>query len=58
MDLAPTERQQQRLRTELRTPFRSVVPDGPPPAEAPADRRALPRGTGAAREPSRRCGSA
>ncbi|MEV8031286.1 acyl-CoA dehydrogenase family protein [Streptomyces sp. NPDC086182] len=46
MHLAPTERQQ-RLRAELRTYFRDLMPDGPPPADDPARRRALLRRIGA-----------
>jgi alkylation response protein AidB-like acyl-CoA dehydrogenase len=44
--LAPTERQQ-RLRAELRTYFRDLMPDGPPPADDPARQRALLRRIGA-----------
>jgi alkylation response protein AidB-like acyl-CoA dehydrogenase len=44
--LAPTERQQ-RLRAELRTYFRDLMPDGPPPAEDPGRQRALLRRIGA-----------
>ena len=36
MHLAPTERQR-RLRAELRTYFRDLMPDGPPPADSDAD---------------------
>uniref|UniRef100_A0AAU3I1S8 Acyl-CoA dehydrogenase family protein n=1 Tax=Streptomyces sp. NBC_01393 TaxID=2903851 RepID=A0AAU3I1S8_9ACTN len=46
MHLAPTERQQ-RLRAELRTYFRGLMPDGPPPADDPARQRALLRRIGA-----------
>ncbi|MFF3455705.1 acyl-CoA dehydrogenase family protein [Streptomyces sp. NPDC002730] len=46
MHLAPTERQQQ-LRTELRSYFRDVMPDGPPPADAGAEQRRLLRRIGA-----------
>ncbi|WP_328670119.1 acyl-CoA dehydrogenase family protein [Streptomyces sp. NBC_00328] len=46
MHLAPTERQQ-RLRAELRTYFRDLMPDGPPPADDPARQRALLRRIGA-----------
>ncbi|MER5402641.1 acyl-CoA dehydrogenase family protein [Streptomyces sp. NPDC002599] len=46
MHLAPTERQQ-RLRAELRTYFRELMPDGPPPADDPARQRALLRRIGA-----------
>ncbi|MFF1703130.1 acyl-CoA dehydrogenase family protein [Streptomyces sp. NPDC058252] len=46
MHLAPTERQQ-RLRAELRTYFRSLMPDGPPPADDPARQRAVLRRIGA-----------
>lgn len=46
MHLAPTERQQ-RLRAELRTYFRELMPDGPPPADDGARRRALLRRIGA-----------
>ncbi|MEU9208645.1 acyl-CoA dehydrogenase family protein [Streptomyces sp. NPDC048415] len=46
MHLAPTERQQ-RLRAELRTYFRDLMPDGPPPAEDPGRQRALLRRIGA-----------
>ncbi|MCX2179074.1 acyl-CoA dehydrogenase family protein [Streptomyces sp. SKN60] len=46
MHLAPTERQL-RLRAELRVYFRDVMPDGPPPATATADQRALLRRIGA-----------
>ncbi|MGW2781695.1 acyl-CoA dehydrogenase family protein [Streptomyces populi] len=46
MHLAPTERQQ-RLRAELRTYFRDLMPDGPPPATDPAGQRALLRRIGA-----------
>ncbi|MEU6271128.1 acyl-CoA dehydrogenase family protein [Streptomyces populi] len=45
MHLAPTERQQ-RLRAELRTYFRDLMPDGPPPATDPAGQRALLRRIG------------
>jgi hypothetical protein len=44
--LAPTERQQ-RLRAELRTYFRDLMPDGPPPADDPGRQRALLRRIGA-----------
>jgi alkylation response protein AidB-like acyl-CoA dehydrogenase len=44
--LAPTERQQ-RLRAELRTYFRDLMPDGPPPAEDLGGQRALLRRIGA-----------
>ncbi|MFI0964416.1 acyl-CoA dehydrogenase family protein [Streptomyces sp. NPDC021080] len=46
MHLAPTERQQ-RLRAELRTYFRELMPDGPPPAADSARQRALLRRIGA-----------
>ncbi|MCX5091369.1 acyl-CoA dehydrogenase family protein [Streptomyces sp. NBC_00365] len=46
MHLAPTERQQ-RLRAELRTYFRDLMPDGPPPAGDPGGQRALLRRIGA-----------
>ncbi|MEU9140192.1 acyl-CoA dehydrogenase family protein [Streptomyces sp. NPDC048404] len=46
MHLAPTERQQ-RLRAELRSYFRDLMPDGPPPADDPARQRALLRRIGA-----------
>ncbi|MFI6336235.1 acyl-CoA dehydrogenase family protein [Streptomyces sp. NPDC050535] len=46
MHLAPTERQQ-RLRAELRTYFRDLMPDGPPPADDPDRQRALLRRIGA-----------
>ncbi|MFJ4829726.1 acyl-CoA dehydrogenase family protein [Streptomyces sp. NPDC088747] len=46
MHLAPTERQQ-RLRAELRTYFRDLMPDGPPRADDPAGQRALLRRIGA-----------
>ncbi|MFE5367660.1 acyl-CoA dehydrogenase family protein [Streptomyces mirabilis] len=46
MHLAPTERQQ-RLRAELRTYFRDLMPDGPPPAGDPGRQRALLRRIGA-----------
>ncbi|MFJ6832756.1 acyl-CoA dehydrogenase family protein [Streptomyces sp. NPDC091209] len=46
MHLAPTERQQ-RLRAELRTYFRELMPDGPPSAGDPARQRALLRRIGA-----------
>ncbi|MFD9221377.1 acyl-CoA dehydrogenase family protein [Streptomyces sp. NPDC060064] len=46
MHLAPTERQQQ-LRTELRSYFRDVMPDGPPPADDGAEQRRLLRRIGA-----------
>ncbi|WP_326722089.1 MULTISPECIES: acyl-CoA dehydrogenase family protein [unclassified Streptomyces] len=46
MHLAPTERQQ-RLRAELRTYFRDLMPDGPPPEDDPGSRRALLRRIGA-----------
>ncbi|WP_210573742.1 acyl-CoA dehydrogenase family protein [Streptomyces sp. GESEQ-4] len=46
MHLAPTERQR-RLRAELRTYFRALMPDGPPPAEEHARVRALRRRIGA-----------
>jgi alkylation response protein AidB-like acyl-CoA dehydrogenase len=44
--LAPTERQQ-RLRAELRTYFRDLMPDGPPPADDPGKQRVLLRRIGA-----------
>ncbi|MEV6190863.1 acyl-CoA dehydrogenase family protein [Streptomyces sp. NPDC051920] len=46
MHLAPTERQQ-RLRAELRTYFRDLMPGGPPSADDPARQRALLRRIGA-----------
>lgn len=46
MHLAPTERQQQ-LRTELRSYFRDVMPDGPPPADDETAQRRLLRRIGA-----------
>ncbi|PBC62693.1 acyl-CoA dehydrogenase [Streptomyces sp. Tue6028] len=46
MHLAPTERQQ-RLRAELRTYFRDLMPEGPPPADDPGRQRALLRRIGA-----------
>ncbi|MFD8740640.1 acyl-CoA dehydrogenase family protein [Streptomyces sp. NPDC059618] len=46
MHLAPTERQQ-RLRAELRTYFRDLMPDGPPPADEPGLQRDLLRRIGA-----------
>ncbi|WP_328502437.1 acyl-CoA dehydrogenase family protein [Streptomyces sp. NBC_00457] len=46
MHLAPTERQR-RLRAELRTYFRALMPDGPPPVEEHARVRALRRRIGA-----------
>lgn len=46
MHLAPTERQQQ-LRTELRSYFRDVMPDGPPPADDETEQRRLLRRIGA-----------
>ncbi|MFG2384583.1 acyl-CoA dehydrogenase family protein [Streptomyces avermitilis] len=46
MHLAPTERQQW-LRAELRTYFRDLMPDGPPPAGDPGRQRALLRRIGA-----------
>ncbi|MET7601041.1 acyl-CoA dehydrogenase family protein [Streptomyces avermitilis] len=46
MHLAPTERQQ-RLRAELRTYFRDLMPDGPPSAGDPGRQRALLRRIGA-----------
>ncbi|MCX5185959.1 acyl-CoA dehydrogenase family protein [Streptomyces sp. NPDC059837] len=46
MHLAPTERQQ-RLRAELRTYFRDLMPDGPPPTDDPGGQRALLRRIGA-----------
>ncbi|MFE1287670.1 acyl-CoA dehydrogenase family protein [Streptomyces sp. NPDC058751] len=46
MHLAPTERQQ-RLRAELRTYFRDLMPDGPPPPDDPARQRELLRRIGA-----------
>lgn len=42
MHLAPTERQL-RLRAELRAYFREVMPEGPPPGDAAAQRRLLRR---------------
>lgn len=42
MHLAPTERQR-RLRAELRTYFRDLMPDGPPPADSGRQRALLPR---------------
>ncbi|NUK38546.1 acyl-CoA dehydrogenase family protein [Streptomyces lunaelactis] len=45
MHLAPTERQQQ-LRAELRSYFRDVMPEGPPPADDEAERRRLLRRIG------------
>ncbi|MGP4043481.1 acyl-CoA dehydrogenase family protein [Streptomyces sp. 2A115] len=42
MHLAPTERQR-RLRAELRTYFRAVMPDGPPPADSGRQRALLRR---------------
>jgi len=44
--LAPTERQQQ-LRAELRSYFRDVMPDGPPPADDETGQRRLLRRIGA-----------
>jgi alkylation response protein AidB-like acyl-CoA dehydrogenase len=44
--LAPTERQQ-RLRAELRTYFRDLMPDGPPPVDDPGRQRELLRRIGA-----------
>jgi 3-oxocholest-4-en-26-oyl-CoA dehydrogenase alpha subunit len=44
--LAPTERQQQ-LRAELRSYFRDVMPDGPPPADDETRQRRLLRRIGA-----------
>jgi alkylation response protein AidB-like acyl-CoA dehydrogenase len=44
--LAPTERQQQ-LRAELRSYFRDVMPDGPPPADDGTGQRRLLRRIGA-----------
>lgn len=46
MHLAPTERQR-RLRAELRTYFRELMPDGPPGEDDPQARRALLRRIGA-----------
>ncbi|MET7714017.1 acyl-CoA dehydrogenase family protein [Streptomyces sp. NPDC005407] len=46
MHLVPTERQQQ-LRAELRSYFRDVMPDGPPPADDEAGQRRLLRRIGA-----------
>lgn len=46
MHLAPTERQR-RLRAELRTYFRDLMPDGPPPAADSGRQRALLRRIGA-----------
>ncbi|MFJ5273628.1 acyl-CoA dehydrogenase family protein [Streptomyces sp. NPDC088358] len=46
MHLAPTERQR-RLRAELRTYFRDLMPDGPPPAHETDRQRALLRRIGA-----------
>ncbi|WP_406373120.1 acyl-CoA dehydrogenase family protein [Streptomyces sp. NBC_00647] len=46
MHLAPTERQQ-RLRAELRTYFRDLMPDGPPPSDDRVRQRALLRRIGA-----------
>ncbi|MFJ3226338.1 acyl-CoA dehydrogenase family protein [Streptomyces sp. NPDC086783] len=46
MHLAPTERQEQ-LRAELRTYFRDLMPDGPPPADDPVRPRELLRRIGA-----------
>ncbi|GGT21863.1 acyl-CoA dehydrogenase family protein [Streptomyces purpureus] len=46
MHLAPTERQL-RLRSELRAYFRTLLPDGPPPADDTADQRRLLRRIGA-----------
>ncbi|MEU0392401.1 acyl-CoA dehydrogenase family protein [Streptomyces sp. NPDC006208] len=46
MHLAPTARQQE-LRTELRTYFRTLMPDGPPPASDHAAQRVLLRRIGA-----------
>ncbi|MEU3916459.1 acyl-CoA dehydrogenase family protein [Streptomyces sp. NPDC029004] len=46
MHLAPTERQQQ-LRAELRSYFRELMPDGPPPASDEPGRRRLLRRIGA-----------
>ncbi|MFI2352702.1 acyl-CoA dehydrogenase family protein [Streptomyces sp. NPDC019443] len=46
MHLAPTERQQQ-LRAELRSYFRDVMPDGPPPADDETGQRRLLRRIGA-----------
>ncbi|MFF3689417.1 acyl-CoA dehydrogenase family protein [Streptomyces sp. NPDC002187] len=46
MHLAPTARQQE-LRTELRTYFRALMPDGPPPASDHAAQRVLLRRIGA-----------
>ncbi|TPQ18875.1 acyl-CoA dehydrogenase family protein [Streptomyces sporangiiformans] len=42
MHLAPTERQR-RLRAELRTYFRDLMPDGPPPADSGRQRALLRR---------------
>ncbi|MFJ6939217.1 acyl-CoA dehydrogenase family protein [Streptomyces sp. NPDC101132] len=46
MHLAPTE-QQLSLRAELRSYFRGLMPDGPPPADDPERQRALLRRIGA-----------
>ncbi|MEU6702411.1 acyl-CoA dehydrogenase family protein [Streptomyces wuyuanensis] len=46
MHLAPTVRQQ-RLRAELRSYFRALMPDGPPAADDPAEQRRLLRRIGA-----------
>ncbi|MEW2396598.1 acyl-CoA dehydrogenase family protein [Streptomyces sp. NPDC046862] len=46
MHLAPTERQR-RLRVELRTYFRDLMPDGPPGPDDPQGQRALLRRIGA-----------
>ncbi|MEU2160377.1 acyl-CoA dehydrogenase family protein [Streptomyces chengbuensis] len=46
MHLAPTQRQQ-RLRAELRSYFRALMPDGPPAADDRAEQRRLLRRTGA-----------
>ncbi|MFF3243233.1 acyl-CoA dehydrogenase family protein [Streptomyces sp. NPDC002870] len=46
MHLAPTERQQQ-LRAELRSYFRDVMPEGPPPADDGTGQRRLLRRIGA-----------